>query len=258
MKRGQALKEIIPEAGFGFFLCECGSEIAPRVALGTLAKMVAGSPDMAHVEILPFSCLTPGLSRIQEVVTQKDLNRIIVAGCESRLLHKKFEQALESLGVEEGQIELVNLRDHVARVHLEDSNALAEKGAKLIRASQAWLETMKPVAPMRIDFKGPVMVLGDGLAAYSAAKELDEQGVDVVLARHRDLKEGAEGEIKVYPGEFHTYDRLWRLMEEVEATPLVQKVQVGEPKEVSGRFGDYTVTFSAPEGEEIPAFKAGG
>src|SRR4030042_6332052 len=98
MKRGQALKEIIPEAGFGFFLCECGSEIAPRVALGTLAKMVAGSPDMAHVEILPFSCLTPGLSRIQEVVTQKDLNRIIVAGCESPLLQKTIAHGPDRAG----------------------------------------------------------------------------------------------------------------------------------------------------------------
>ncbi|MFH1594952.1 MAG: hydrogenase iron-sulfur subunit [Pseudomonadota bacterium] len=257
MKRGQALKEIIPEPRVGVFLCECGTEIAPRVALGTLAKMVAGSPDMAHVEILPFSCLTPGLSRIQEVVTQKGLNRLIVAGCESRLLHKKFEQALETLGVEEGQIELVNLRDHVARVYSNDPAALAEKGAKLIRACQAWLETLKPAPPLQIDFKGPVLVLGGGLAAYSAAKELADQGVDAILARHRDLKEEEEREIQVYPGEFHTYDRLWRLMEEVEATPLVQKVKVGELKEVSGRFGDYTVTFSAPEGEETQAFKAG-
>ena len=257
MKRGQTLKEIIPETRFGVFLCECGIEIAPRVALAPLAKMVAGSPGMSHVEILPFSCLTPGLSRIQEVVTQKGLNRIIVAGCESRLLHKKFEQALETLGVGEGQIELVNLRDHVARVHLDDSNALAEKGAKLIRASQAWLETMKPVAPIRIDFKGPVMVLGGGLAAYSAVKELADQGVDAILARYSPLKEEEEREIHVYLGEFHTSDRLFALTEEVEATPMVQKVMVGELKEVSGRFGDYTVTFSAPEGEETQAFKAG-
>ena len=48
---------------------------------------------------------------------EKGLNRLIVAGCESRILHKRFEQALEALGMAAGQIDLVNLRDHVAQVH---------------------------------------------------------------------------------------------------------------------------------------------
>jgi len=101
------------------------------------------------------------------------------------------------------------------------------------------------------------MVLGGGIAAYGAARELMEQGVDAILARQYDLKEGMERAPQVYPGEYHTYDRLWRLMEEVEAGKLVQKVKVGEIKEVSGRFGDYTVTFSSPDVQESVAFKAG-
>ena len=172
MKRRQALKEKKPEPRLGIFLCECGAEIAPRVDLEALAKQAEGSPDVAHVEVLPFSCLSPGLARIQEIAGKKGLNRFIVAGCESRLLHKKFEQALEGLGVQEGQIELINLRDHVARVHPGAPGALAEKGAKLIRASQAWLETLKPASRIRIDCDGPVLILGGGIAAYGAAQEL--------------------------------------------------------------------------------------
>ena len=104
-------------------------------------------PASAHVEILPFSCLRPGLDRIKEVVAAKGLNRLIVAGCESRILHKKFEQALEALGLAETQIDMVNLRDHVAQVHSGDPAELAQKGAKLIRASQAWLETLEAGSP---------------------------------------------------------------------------------------------------------------
>ncbi len=131
---------------------------------------------MAHVEVLPFSCLRPGLDRIKEVVGEKGLNRLIVAGCESRILHKKFEQALEALGMAETQIDMVNLRDHVAQVHSGTPAELAQKGAKLIRASQAWLETLQPVPRMRIDYQGPVMVLGGGVAAYGAAQELAAAG----------------------------------------------------------------------------------
>ena len=69
--------------------------------LAVLTKLLHESPGVAHVEVLPFSCLRPGLDRIQEVVAEKGLNRLIVAGCESRILHKKFEQALEALGLAE-------------------------------------------------------------------------------------------------------------------------------------------------------------
>jgi heterodisulfide reductase subunit A len=192
MKREQALKESQPEPRFGIFLCECGTEIAPRVDLESLARLAAGSPDVAHVEILPTSCQSPGMARIQELVRKKGLNRVIVAGCESRLLHKKFEQALEELGLAEGQFDLINLRDHVARVHQGKPAALAEKGAKLIRASQAWLETLKPAPRLRIDYKGPVLVLGGGISAYGAAQELVEQGVETILVRPFDLAEEKE------------------------------------------------------------------
>jgi len=257
MKRGQALKEKKPEPRLGIFLCECGAEIAPRVDLEALANLAAGSPDVAHVEVLPFSCLSPGLTRIQEVAGKKGLNRFIVAGCESRLLHKKFEQALEDLGVQEGQIELINLRDHVARVHPGSPGALAEKGAKLIRASQAWLETLKPASRIRIDCEGPVLILGGGIAAYGAAQELADKGVETILARQYDPAEKKEQAFQRYPGEFHSYERLWRVMDEVEASPKVQKARVGALQEVSGRFGDYTVTFFSPDQQQYQVIKAG-
>lgn len=257
MKRGQALKATRPEPRLGIFLCECGAEIAPRVDLGFLAKLAAGSPDVGHVEIVPFSCQSPGLARIQEVVGKKGLNRLIVAGCESRLLHKKFEQALEAQGLAEGQIDLINLRDHVARVYQGSPAALAEKGAKLIRASQAWLETLKPAPRIRVSYKGPVLVLGGGLAAYGAVQELLEQGVETILARALDLAEEKERVYQVFPGEFHTYERLWRIMDEVERSSLARKVRVGEVQEVSGRFGDYTVIFAGPDNQEPLKIKAG-
>ncbi|MFW6113196.1 MAG: hydrogenase iron-sulfur subunit [Thermodesulfobacteriota bacterium] len=257
MKRGQALKESVPEPRLGIFLCECGTEIAPRVDLEALAQLAAGSPEVARVEILPFSCLAPGLARIEEMVRKQGLNRLIVAGCESRLLHKKFEQALSGLGIEEGQIELINLRDHVARVHQGSPRELAEKGAKLIRASQAWLETLRPAPRLRIDCEGPVLILGEGIAAYGAAQELAEKGVEAILTRQHDLAEKKEQVYQLYPGEFHTYERLWGVMDEVEKSRLIQKARVGDLQEVSGRFGDYTVTFFSEDKQEYQVLKGG-
>ena len=46
-------------------------------------------------------------------------------------------------------------------------------------------------------------------------------------------------------------------MNEVERSPLVKKVKVGDLQEVSGRFGDYTVTFASPDQGENLVIKAG-
>ncbi|HLD47861.1 MAG TPA: hypothetical protein VJA64_08555, partial [Desulfobaccales bacterium] len=116
MSQTQSLKSLTPAPRLGVFLCECGTRIAPRVDHAVLTRLLDEPPGVGHVETLPFSCLRPGLDRIKEVVATKGIDRLIVAGCESRILHKKFEQALEPLGLAETQIDMVNLRDHVARV----------------------------------------------------------------------------------------------------------------------------------------------
>jgi heterodisulfide reductase subunit A len=257
MSQQQVIKQSQPEARLGIFLCECGDQIVPKVDAAILAQMLDESPGVTHVEVLPFSCLRPGLDRIKETVAEKGLNRLIVAGCENRILHKKFEQALEALGVEETQIDMVNLRDHVAQVHRATPAELAQKGAKLILASQAWLETLEPVPRMRIDYQGPVMVLGGGVAAYSAAQELAAEGVDTLLPLSYDPAEEMVRAQQLYLGEYHYYDHLDRVIQEVEASPLVNQTRVGALQQVSGKFGDYTVTFAAPEGEGSVEFKVG-
>jgi heterodisulfide reductase subunit A-like polyferredoxin len=257
MKTGQAIKSSGPEPRLGIFLCECGEEIAAKLDLPALARMLAQAPRVGHVEILPFTCLTPGLDRIREMIERHGLNRIIVAGCESRILHKKFDRALEALGVEEEEIDLVNLRDYVARVNRGTPTELAGKGAKLIRASQAWLETLKPTPPLRIDYQGPVLVLGGGIAGFGAAQELVEQGVETVIALNRDLEEETSRAHSIYPGDDHCFDLLAEIIKGVSASPLVRTVRVGEVKQVSGRFGGYTVTFAPAAGEEDLEVQAG-
>lgn len=256
MNQKQAVKESWAESKLGVFLCECGTRIAPRVDTTILAQIL-NEAGIAHVETLPFWCLRPGLDQIREVVDQKGLNRIIVAGCESRILHKKFEQALEALGLTEGQIDLVNLRDHVAQVHSGDAAELARKGAKLIRASQAWLETLQPTPRLPIDYRGPVMVLGGGVAAYGAAQELAAEGVAAILSLTYDPAEEMERACRLYLGEYHYYDRLEQTIQEVEDSPLVNQTRVGPLQEVSGKFGAYSVTFASADGGDSVEIKVG-
>ena len=240
----------------GVFLCQCGQKIAPKVDLDALKDLVGQNPAVAHVDVLPYPCMAPGLNVIRETVKNKGLDRILVAGCESRVMLKKLESELidpnRTLGLDQGQIEMVNIRDHVAQVGNGDASWMAAKSAKLIGAAAAGLEALNPTPRVKVDFKSPVMILGGGIATYSAAQELLRREIDCIIAVNT---EEAEDEIRMlhehYPGERYYHDRLRSIIDEVLQSPYVKKITVGEVEKVMGRMGDYHVTFSG-EGDKPP------
>lgn len=245
-------------ARVGVFLCQCGGKISSKVDLVALKALVAEDPSVACVDTLPFPCMAPGLGAIREKVRENGLNRLVVAGCEYRLMLKKFDNELLDLGLEQGQIDMVNLRDHVAAVNKGDPGELAVKGSKLIRSAVAGMVALVPSPKNKVDFKDPVMIVGAGMATYAAASELSRHDVDTIIAVQT---EDIEDEIRMlherYPGERKLHDRLRKIMEEVEQSPRVKRVTVGELEKVRGVMGDYQVVFCA-EGNEPPRmFKAG-
>jgi heterodisulfide reductase subunit A-like polyferredoxin/coenzyme F420-reducing hydrogenase delta subunit len=242
----------------GVFLCTCGGKISNKVDLDLLENRLTHHDLIDHVETLPYPCLKPGLDEVKERISQKGLNRLVIAGCEYRIMIQKFEKELESFGLEKGEIDVVNLRDYVARVNNNDPKNLSSKGAKLIEAAVAGLYTLVSSPKTKIDFNGPVMILGGGIATYSAAQELLKRDIESIIAVQT---EDIEDEIRMlherYPGEREYHDRLMKIMEEVDQSPLVKRVSVGELDKVMGVVGDYTVTFTAENGKPPLMFQVG-
>jgi len=243
MKTQASAQTHVAEVRTGVFLCECGPKIAPKVDLKALAQELDGAA--RHVEVLPFACQRPGLERVKEAVAAQGLNRVVVAGCERRILLKKFETELQALGLTEGLVDLVNLRDHVAQVQAGTPKQLGRRGAKLIKASLAGLGAIGTPGELRLDFREPIMILGGGIATYGAAQELLRRGVRTIVALpYRDFEEELRQLHHRYPGERHYHERLRALMREVYDSPLVQIVIGGTVEKVLGRVGEYHVTIS--------------
>lgn len=229
----------------GVFLCKCDGRIDSPVDLEALKQLVEEDPLVSYGEILPFACTVPGLTRLTELIREKGLDRIVVAGCEARILLSKIEKEMMKEGFFEGQVDMVNLRDHVAAVHSLPPAEMAAKGAKLIRSSVAGLASLELTPQEKISFNGPVMILGGGIATYAAAQEFLRREIDCIIAVQTDEY---EDEIRMlhehYPGERHYYDRLRKIMEEVDGSPFIRRITVGDLKGLKGRTGQYTVTFS--------------
>ena len=245
-------REDAAEPKVGVFLCECGTKIAPKVDLAALEKMVAANELVAQVRTLPYPCMAPGLKAVRDAISAGGFDRVVIAGCEGRILKKKFEAELEEAGIEEGQVDMVNLRDHVAQVHDGSPRELAVKGSKLIGAAVAGLAVLMPSPRERVEIKGPVMILGGGVGSFSAAQELLRRGIETVIAIST---EDPEDEIRMlherYPGERQSHDKLRKIITEVNQSPLCKQISVGDLEKVLGQVGHYTVTFSA-EGDRPP------
>ena len=78
----------------------------------------------------------------------------MVAGCEARILLGKIEKEMMKEGFFEGQVDMVNLRDHVAAVHDLSPEEMAAKGAKLIRAATAGLAALELTRRKKFPSKG--------------------------------------------------------------------------------------------------------
>ncbi|MFW5899744.1 MAG: hypothetical protein ACOCS8_00930, partial [Desulfovermiculus sp.] len=200
--QGQEAKSMSAQARTGVFLCRCGERIGPLVDLNALSRRVSEDQNVEHCEILPYPCLGPGLDRMISTVAEKDLNRLIIAGCESRLMLKKFEKKFEPLELLKGQIDMVNLRGHIAATNDISPVLRAEKGARLIRAAAAEMAALSPTIQERAFLKGPVLIIGGGVASWAAAKEAAQEGLDFMMSPgQEDLHCLLQNLHWTYPGE---------------------------------------------------------
>ena len=246
------------KANIGVFLCRCGDNIQPEIDLNSINQDIQHQAQVGHCETLPFPCLKPGLDHIRQCVAKKGLNRIIVAGCESRLMLKKFEKELMLLDFHKGQIDMVNLRGHVAAVSDLSPRQKAMKGVKLINASIAELKALFPTPQTLARIDGPVIVIGDGIAAFSAARELSRNNVEFLLAvKSTDPDIILRNVHFAYPGERQYFKRLKRIVKEAVESPAAKLVPAAKLIGLSGVTGNYTLTFEVDNQDLPQKYKAG-
>ena len=242
----------------GVFLCKCGNKIEPVVDLGAVQEQLSANPDVAHCDILSYPCIKPGLEQITQAVGDKGLNRMIIAGCESRLMLKKLANVFQPLGFHKEQIVMVNLRDHVAAVSSLSSQENAVKGAKLIQAAVAEMAVLAPTIQTLAQISEPVLIVGGGIASFAAAKELHDNKCDFIMVASEIDPVKVVGNLHLtYPGERAYYDRLHQIVKKVTTSRYGTFLTDRDLIALSGVTGDYTLTFQHHRNASTEKIQAG-
>jgi heterodisulfide reductase subunit A len=233
----------------GVFLCGCGKIISERLDLAALEGRLQGLGGVAAVQCHSHYCLRPGLSQLVSTVEDRGLNRILVGACSDRIVKKKFTGALEKFGFLESQVEVVNLKDHVALVHDGSPDELTRKASALLAGGAASLELLNPVAPLRAPFEGPAVILGGGIAGFEAALELARHEMEsVIVTKYRNADEVLRELPWKYPGARIGFDHLRSILEQTFSSPLVRLVAEAPVEYLGGHVGDFRLGLKQPEG----------
>lgn len=242
----------------GVFLCKCGEKIEPLVDLTAFKEKVKSDPAVACCDILPYPCLEPGMDHMIKQIREKGLNRLIVAGCENRLMLKKFERKMEPEGLKKGQVDVINIRGHVAAPSDAAPAQKAKKGAKLVLASVAEMAALHPSIQKSVTITHPPLIVGGGIASFSAAQELARQGIDCLLfVEEQDPEIILKNLYRTYPGERIHHDRVRKIIAGVVENPRVTILPPGQLSGLAGVTGEYTLTFLDPEAMTSRKYKAG-
>ncbi|MBM4296098.1 MAG: hypothetical protein FJ126_14525, partial [Deltaproteobacteria bacterium] len=236
------------ENKIGIFLCECGGKISRRIDMPHLCDLLRYAA-WAHLGVYPHPCLAPGLAAMQQEVQARGLDRILVGGCSSRVMKKRFTGGLAPVGIQKHQVEMINLKDHVAAVHEASPQELARKAAALIGGGVASLKLLEPYEPVSVSFEGPALILGGGVSAFTAARELARRGMESVIVSQGGTPDQVLKLLpRTFPGSRIFFGELADLLREVFTSPLVRVVPEQPIEYLIGGVGDYHLGLGQPDG----------
>jgi heterodisulfide reductase subunit A len=165
----------------GVYVCRCGLNIAQTVNCDDVAQSVEGLPDVVLAKTITYACSEPGQAEIRTDIVEQGLDRIVVASCSPRLHEPTFRHMLEQAGLNPYLLEMANLREQCAWVHMHQPDAATTKAADLVKMSISRARLLAPLTEQIIPLTKRTLVIGGGVAGIQAALDLADNDYEVTL-----------------------------------------------------------------------------
>jgi heterodisulfide reductase subunit A len=233
----------------GVVICDCGDKIAGVIDTQALAEQISQLPDVAYVTHEAYPCSRMGQERMCKVISEKGLNRVLVAGCAPRLIENLFRQSLRSAGLEPGFLHIADIREQAVYAQTTHARQAMEIARDLVEIGLARLATTQSARPHYGRVVKAVLVIGSGLSALTVALSLADSGMHVTMLEEEGQLGGAVPDFQ---------NRTRQLTAEksktVLASPMIDVLLNAHLVEVTGHPGDYEVRISHKDGTNTYAF----
>jgi len=169
------------EIRIGVFVCDCGTNIAGVL---DVPELVAYARTLHHVVLADegkWSCSVDYLGRMQDLIREQRLNRVVVASCTPRTHEPLFKRTTREAGVNPYLLEFVSIREQVSWVHMREPRAATEKAKDLIKMGVAKAALLEEGEEIRLPVQTDCLIIGGGVAGMNAALSVAAQGFQAHL-----------------------------------------------------------------------------
>jgi heterodisulfide reductase subunit A len=227
----------------GVFICDCHPSIDSVVDTQALVNYALGLPDVVYAERVDYGCFEEGQAQIQQAIAQRQLNRVVLAGCSHRTHESLFQRAIRQAGLNPYLLEMVNIREHCAWVHSTHPQAATRKAKELLRSGVGRVRTMSPLHKETLNSARQALIIGGGVAGMTAALSIADSGYDVVLVE-RSAELGGNLRHVYYVAEGQNPQRLLRdLVNRVRGHERITVLVRSEVVEHRGSVGRFNSTI---------------
>jgi heterodisulfide reductase subunit A len=172
----------------GVFVCHCGANIGRVVSIPSTVEYALTLPHVVYAQEQLFSCATNCAKEITDIITEKGLNRVVVAACSPRTLEPLFRDTLRAAGINQYYFEMANIREHNSWVHSQEKEEATRKAKDIIRMSVARACHLEPLQEFDLPVNKAALIVGGGIAGMTCALSMANQGHEVHLVeKNKDL-----------------------------------------------------------------------
>lgn len=165
----------------GVILCECGGLIGGQVDLEQLELQASALPGVVYTHRDAYPCSKDGQERLRCAIEERNLERVLVAGCSPRLVEMLFRRAVQNTTLDPGCLMVANIREQAALPHGNDPQTTLQKAAGIVEMAAVRLTTAEAAPPRYGKVRKSALVVGGGLRGLSVALALADRDIPVTL-----------------------------------------------------------------------------
>ena len=233
----------------GVFICRCGINIGGIVDVPAVVEYASELDNVVHAQEFIFSCSQDAQKVIDEIIKEKELNRVVVAACTPRTHEPLFQKTMRGAGLNPYLFEFANIREQCSWVHQKTQDLATAKAKDLVRMAISKVRLYQPLERTLLPVNHNALVIGGGVAGMTAALELANQGFETFLVeRDPELGGNARHIHSTLNGE-DVQPFLLSLIEKTKNHKNVKLFLNTGINEIAGYIGNFKTTLSKGNGK---------
>ncbi len=170
----------------GVFVCDCGDNISSILDVESLTETAKVLPNVVCAEHASYWCSTDGRERILDMIRSEELQKVVVAGCSRRTHNRLFQKTIGQANLNAEMLGIVNIREGCAYPHQAEPDMATARAKDQIEMESAYMSALNISTSIEVAITQKSLVIGGGMAGMTAALELADNGVPVMLVEHTE------------------------------------------------------------------------